>query len=86
MHWDDPEGWYGEGGVKLKNKIKEKIKKKKKHTLTLKKTNKHGCFYSLELVNGGVFHQGREIRVQKFSKEHPFFFFVLFFFLLSVPL
>ena len=69
--------------VKLKNKIKEKIKKKIKHSWTLKKTNKHGCFYSLELVNGRVFHQGREIRVQKFSKEHPFCF---VFFLLSVPL
>ena len=40
--------------------------------------SKRGCFYSLELVNGGVFHQGREVRVQKFSKEHPFFFCFLF--------
>ena len=30
VHWDDPEGWYGEGGEKKFKKKKEKEKRKKK--------------------------------------------------------
>ena len=37
VHWDDPEGWYGEGGGRrvqdgehMRNKVIKKLKKKKK--------------------------------------------------------
>ena len=36
VHWDDPEGWYGEGGgrrVKIKNNNKKKKKKKRKNKM-----------------------------------------------------
>ena len=39
MHWDDPEGWYGEGGGR---RVRKKEKKKKK-----KKRNKEGRLVSL---------------------------------------